>query len=618
MFNLEEELKNLPEKPGVYLMHSADGNVIYVGKAKILKNRVRQYFRSSKSHTPKVRAMVANISYFEYIITGTEIEALVLECNLIKKYRPKYNILLKDDKAYPYIKVNMQNDYPNIQVSRALKNDGARYFGPYIGKGTIKNNLEVVQKIFKPPVCGRKFPQDIGKGRACLNYHIQNCFAPCTGRVSKEEYRRIYEEICEFLEGGHKELLADMTARMSEASENMEYELAASLRDKIRSIKMLDEKQRIVNSEKQNDLDMIGVGMFDGKAFVEAFFVRNGKIMGRESYTLLDAESMEEALLDFVKQFYAENIDIPREILLANEIEDIGLISDWLSEKCGRRVKLIVPRRGKKADLMRLAEKNVEQAILNYRAHKQREAEKYSNGEQLAGILGLKNPVERIEAYDISNISGAHNVAGVVVFYNGKPDKKSYRKFKIKSFEGADDYSAMREVIYRRFRNALDEEEKIAAGELNLAEAKFLPYPDVIFVDGGLGQINAAKSMLEEIDVELPVFGMVKDDKHRTRGLISADGTAELKLTSAIFKFITRIQDEVHRYAITYHKNLRGRELSKSELDRIPGVGEKKRKLLLEWFKTVERVAEASQADLENAGIDRKTAENIYEYFHGE
>lgn len=615
MFNLEEELKNLPEKPGVYLMHSNDGTVIYVGKAKILKNRVRQYFRSHKSHTPKVRAMVANISYFEYIITGTEVEALVLECNLIKKYRPKYNILLKDDKNYPYIKINMQKDYPNIEVSRQLKNDGARYFGPYIGKGTVKNNLEVIQKIFKPPVCGRKFPQDIGKGRPCLNYHIQNCFAPCTGKVSMEEYRKVYEEICNFLEGGHKELLADMTLRMSEASEKMEFELAAALRDKIRSIKMLDEKQRIINSDKQNDLDMIGIGIFDGKAFVEAFFVRNGKIMGRESYTLLDAEGESEALLDFVKQFYADCSDIPREILLGSRIDDIKLIEEWLGEKCGKRVRVTVPQKGKKADLIRLAEKNVEQAILNYRAHRQREAEKHSNGEMLAEMLGLEHSVERIEAYDISNISGAHNVAGMVVFQNGKPCKKAYRKFKIKSFEGADDYSAMREVIYRRFRNALEEEERIACGDLKREDAKFLPYPDVIFVDGGLGQINAAKSMLEEIEVEMPVFGMVKDNKHKTRGLLSGEGKAEISMTSAVFKLITRIQDEVHRYAITYHKTLRGAELSKSVLDNIKGVGEKKRQLLLERFKTVERIAGAAQEELEAAGIDRKTAENVIEYF---
>lgn len=618
MFNLEEELKNLPEKPGVYLMHANDGTIIYVGKAKILKNRVRQYFRNLKSHTPKVRAMVSNISYFEYIITGTELEALVLECNLIKKYRPKYNILLKDDKSYPYIKVNMQKDYPNIEVTRVLKNDGAKYFGPYIGKGTIKNNMEIVQKIFRQPICNRKFPQDIGKGRPCLNYHINNCFAPCTGRVSKEEYRSIYEEICTFLEGGHKKLVEEMTRKMNEASAGMEFELAASLRDKIRAINLLDEKQRIINSDKQTDLDMIGIGIFESRAFVEAFFIRGGKILGRESYALPDAETEKEALQDFVKQFYADAKDIPGEILLSCDIDDRELIEEWLFEKRGKKVKLLVPQRGKKADLMRLCEKNVEQAILNYRAHKQREAERYSGGEKLAELLGLKKAVRRIEAYDISNISGAHNVAGMVVFQNGKPYKKGYRKFKIKSFEGADDYGAMREVIYRRFRNALDEEEQIEKGGFKAEEAKFLPYPDVIFVDGGAGQITAAKSMLEEIELDIPVFGMVKNDKHKTRGLLSSDGKAEINMTSAIFNFITQIQDEVHRYAIGYHKKLRSRALATSELDKISGVGEKKRKLLLSKFKTVANVAKATEDELKSAGIDTKTAENIYYYFNRE
>lgn len=616
MFDLEEELKNLPAQPGVYIMHDAEDTVIYVGKAKILKNRVRQYFRSIDSHTPKVRAMVSKVSYFEYIVTGTELEALVLECNLIKKYRPKYNILLKDDKGYPYIKVNMQKDYPNIEIVRVLKNDGAKYFGPYIGKGTIKSNIEVIQKIFMPPVCNKRFPADIGKGRPCLNYHIKNCFAPCTGLVSREEFRNVYEEICNFLGGDHTELIKNMTERMMDLSEKMEYEKAALLRDRIKAIKALDEKQRIINSDNQNDLDIISVGMYDEKAFIEAFFVRNGKIIGKESYRLDDAEDESDALLDFVKQFYARAVYIPQQIFLRVRIEDIELIEDWLSGIKGKKVKIHIPVRGEKADLMRLVNKNVEQSITNYRALKTREEQRYQNGEQLAQILGLVRPVSRIEAYDISNISGSNNVAGMVVFQNGKPYKSGYRKFKIKSFEGPDDYSAMREVIYRRFRNALEEEELIEQGELKPEEAKFLPFPDVIFVDGGLGQINAAKSMLEEIDIDIPVYGMVKNDKHKTRGLIGDDGEAEIKMTSGIFNFITRIQDEVHRYAITYHRNLRTVSAIRSELDNIVGVGEKKRSILLEKFGSIDKIAAASRDELTENGIDSKTADNIIEYFN--
>lgn len=615
MFDLEQELKNLPAQPGVYIMHDAQDTVIYVGKAKILKNRVRQYFRNGDRHTPKVRAMVSKVSYFEYIVTGTEIEALVLECNLIKKYRPKYNILLKDDKGYPYIKVNMQRDYPNIEIVRVLKNDGAKYFGPYVGKGTIKNNLDIVQKIFRPPTCQRCFPGDIGKGRPCLNYHIQKCFAPCTGSVTKEQYRKVYEEICGFLGGSHNALVDELTAEMKEAARNMDYETAAALRDKIKAIGALDEKQRIINSDKQNDLDMIDAEVYDGKAFVEAFFIRSGKIVGRESYRMDGAEDNTEATADFIKQFYSGAAYIPGVILLGSEPEEVCLLEEWLSTVKGKRVKISVPKRGEKADLMRLARKNVEQSITNYRAFKLREEQKYQNSDKVAKLLGLQEPVKRIEAYDISNISGTNNVAGMVVFSDGKPYKAGYRKFKIKSFEGADDFAAMREVIYRRFRNALEEEELLERGELKPEEAKFLPFPDVIFVDGAAGQVSAAKSMLEEIELDIPVYGMVKNDKHRMRGLIGSDGTAELSMDSEMFNFITRIQDEVHRYAITYHRKLRTASAYRSELDNIVGVGERKRTLLLKTFGSIDKLSAATASELTDIGIDAKTAENIVEYF---
>lgn len=615
MFDLEQELKNLPESPGVYIMHDSDDAVIYVGKAKILKNRVRQYFRGKNRHTPKVRAMVSHISRFEYIVTGSELEALVLECNLIKKYRPKYNILLKDDKGYPYIKINMQRDYPNIEIVRVLKNDGAKYFGPYIGKGTIKSNLDIVQRIFKPPSCTRRFPQDIGRGRPCLNYHINKCFAPCTGGISKEKYREIYAQICDFLDGGHDALIKELKSDMRTAAEKMDYEAAAALRDKIKAISVLDEKQRIINSDRQNDMDVIDAGLYDNKAFVEAFFIRGGKLLGRESYRLDGAEDKGGALLDFVKQFYNGAPYIPPLILLGEAIDEVALIEQWLGSLRGKKVGIRVPERGEKADLMRLAKKNVEQSITNYRAVKLKEEQRHQNGAQLAEILGLERDVQRIEAYDISNISGADNVAGMVVFVDGKPCKKAYRKFKIKSFDGADDYGAMREVIYRRMRNALEEEEMIERGELTPDAAKFLPYPDVIFVDGALGQISAARSMLEETERDIPVFGMVKNDKHKTRGLIGADGTAEIAMSTGMFNFITRIQDEVHRYAIGYHKQRRKISSINSELDNIAGVGEKKRNLLLAGFGSVEKIAELGTEELTAAGLDRKTAENVVKYF---
>lgn len=616
MFNLEEELKNLPDQPGVYIMHDANDTVIYVGKAKILKNRVRQYFRSTDKHTPKVRVMVSKISYFEYIVTGTEKEALVLECNLIKKYRPRYNVLLKDDKNYPYIKVNMQDDYPSIRITRTLKDDGAKYFGPYIGKGTAKTNIDVIQKIFKPPLCGKKFPEDIGKTRPCLNFHIKNCIAPCTGNISREDYREIFENICDFLAGGHDKLIKDMTKKMMDLSEDMEYEKAAVIRDRINAIKTLDEKQRIIDSDKQSDMDVIDTAIFDNKAFLEIFFVRSGKIMGRESFRLDDAEDKKQALLEYVKQFYSRALFIPREILLGADIEDKELIEEWLTELKGKKVTISVPVRGKKADLVRFAAKNVEQAISNYKIMKLREQEKYNNGEELAKVLGLLKPVKRIEAYDISNISGTDNVAGMVVFENGKPLKSAYRKFKIKSFEGADDYSAMREVIYRRFRNALEEEEMLENGVIDEKDIKFLPLPDVIFVDGGKGHINAVKSMLEEIEFSVPVYGMVKNDKHKTRGLLDEDGEAEINMTSSLFNFITRIQDEVHRYAITYHRNVRTASAIRSVLDNIVGVGEKKRVLLFEKFGSIDSIAAATIDELKDAGIDAKTAENIVEFFN--
>ena len=614
MFDLEQELKNLPSNPGVYIMHNKDDKVIYVGKAKVLKNRVRQYFQKNSNHTPKVIAMVSNIAYFEYIVTDSEREALVLECNLIKKYRPKYNILLKDDKQYPYLKVTLNEEYPKILTTRRLLNDGAKYYGPYMGKGTIRKNLEIVQKLFKPPMCKRKFPDDIKKGRPCLNYHINKCFAPCTGNVSKEEYRDIFEQICGFLDGNHKELTAKLTAEMKKASAELKFEKAALLRDKINSIAELDEKQKIINTEKQTDKDVIAFAKNENTAFCEVFFVRGGKIIGRENYKLdnISQSTDNEIITDFVKQFYQSSLFIPEEILTQYEIEDTDVIADWLREKRGKKVVISSPKIGDKLKLVKMVKLNADVALSNYTIMQMKEKEKNTLLEDMQMQLGLENIPYRIEAYDISNIQGADNVGAMAVFENGKPAKRKYRIFKIKSFEGADDYGAMKEVIYRRFRHAREEEEQIASGEMNNGDARFLPLPDLILLDGGKGHLSVISELMELMDNDTPVFGMVKNDRHRTRGLVGKDGEIELSPTGAVFKLITHIQDEVHDAAIGYHRKLRGK--IDSELEKIPGIGEKRRNILLTKFGSIDKIKEADIETLEKA-VDKKTAKNIFDYF---
>lgn len=618
MFDLKEELKHLPEQPGVYIMHNKDDKIIYIGKAKILKNRVRQYFQSSNKHTPKVKAMVENIAYFEYIVTDSEIEALVLECNLIKKHRPKYNILLKDDKHYPYIKVTINKEYPKMFMTRKLENDGAKYFGPYMGSNTIKKTFEIIQKLFAPPTCRRNFPNDIGKGRPCLNYHIKNCFAPCTGNVSKEEYRRIYFDICSFLEGNHTKLLSELTQQMKVFSEKLDFEKAADLRDKINAIKAVSEKQKIINASKQIDEDIIAFAKLDDKAFVEVFFVRLGKIIGRENYTVDNVSGMQdcEIMSDFMKQFYAETAYIPVEILVEYEMEDFEVIKEWLSEKRGRKIDIQVPKRGEKKRLVEMVKKNAVIALENNKIKVMKETEKNEILKNVKECLNLDKEPMRIESFDISNISGTNNVASMVVFENGKPKKSAYRIFKIKSFEGADDYAAMQEIIYRRFRRAHDEIEQIENGSLKAEDAKFLPMPDVLFIDGGKGHIGAVDEILQQIDIDIPVFGMVKDDKHRTRGMVSKDGEIGISLTSSIFHFVTRIQDEVHRVAISYHRKLRSKDIIKSELDNIAGVGEKRKSALLTHFKSIENIKNADIEEIKSVdGIDSRTAQNINDYF---
>lgn len=616
MFNIEKELQNLPQEPGVYIMHDKDDKIIYVGKAKILKNRVRQYFQNNINHTPKVRAMVSNIKYFEYIVTDSEVEALVLECTLIKKHKPKYNILLKDDKHYPYIKVTMNEQWPRIFKTRTLKDDGAKYFGPFMGTNTIKNTMEIIKKIFMPPDCKRSFPKDIGKGRPCLNYHIKTCIAPCTGNISNEEYRKTFEDICAFLSQDHKKLIFELTRQMNDEAKNLHFEKAAELRDKIKSIKSIDEKQKVINSDKQKDVDIIALSQDEQKAFVEIFFVRDGKLNGRENYKIDNTDDLSKEIIitDFIKQFYQNEVFIPQEIITQYPIEDKEVISEWMSGIKGKKVEITYPKRGEKVRLVEMAAKNAEVAMKNYNINKAYYEEKRQASYDTGKLLGLEKSVRYIEAYDISNISGEDNVASMVVFENGKPVKSRYRKFKIKSFEGADDYRSMQEVLYRRLNEAREEKEKIDAGQMNYSQAKFLPLPDVIFVDGGKGHVNAMLRMLEVTEMDIPVFGIVKDEKHRTKSLISPDGEIGINPTGAFFHLITRIQDEVHRTAISYHRKLH--EKITSELDNIKGIGTMRKQALLSEMKSIENIKNASVEELMRINtIDKKTALSIYNYF---
>lgn len=616
MFDFEDEIERLPLQPGVYLMHASGGEVIYVGKAKNLKNRVRQYFRKNSNHTPKVLAMVANVAYFEYIITDSEREALALECNLIKKYRPKYNILLKDDKQYPYIKVSINEQYPRVFMVHRMSDDGAKYYGPYMGKGTIKNTLDIIQKLFKPPTCKRRFPQDIKKGRPCLNYHINNCFAPCTGQVSKEEYRKVFFEICRFLEGRHNDLINELTEEMKIASREQRYEQAAACRDKIRSIREITDKQKITSTTKSDDVDVIAAAHDDSEAYIEMFFIRRGNVVGREHYRIEHALGAEnrELITDFIKQFYAEADFIPDEIIVDDEPYETELLSERLREMKGKKVTLTVPKRGEKLKLAAMVRTNAEKTLSNYKLRRLKEKEKSGVLEMLRDTLSLDKLPNRIEAYDISNIQGEDNCGAMAVFEYGRPAKRKYRQFKIKSVEGADDYASMCEVIYRRFKRGIDEDKAVSCGEMNIRDAKFLPMPDLILLDGGKGHLNSVMQLMEMLDNDTPVFGMVKNDRHRTRALVGCDGEVSLSAQSPVFKLVTHIQDEVHNAAISYFRKLHNSIAS--ELDNVPGIGEKRRTALLKKYGSIEKIRSASESDLaDTESMDAKSAENVYNYF---
>lgn len=619
MFNIEEELKKLPASPGVYLMHNAQDEIIYVGKAISLRNRVRQYFRESTNKTAKIQHMVSNISYFEYIVTDSELEALILECNLIKKHRPRYNTMLKDDKTYPYIKVTVYEEYPRILFSRDMKKDRSRYFGPYTSAGAVKETIELLRKIYKIRSCRKKLPEDIGKGRVCLNYHIKQCDGPCMGYISSEDYTKSVNEAIEFLSGKYDNVLKMLENKMLSASEDMEFEKAAEYRDLLNNVKAIAQKQKIT-SEEIMDRDVIAYASEDFDAVVQVFFIREGKLMGREHFHMSIAymENGEQILESFIKQYYSGTPFVPKEILLPIELKEGEIISQWLSKIKGARVKILTPKKGEKEKMVELAGKNARLVLSQDRDKIKRQEEKTIGAAvELFEMLGIDsmNGLYRMEAFDISNTAGLLSVGSMIVYEKGKPKRNDYRKFKIKTVVGPDDYSSMREVLTRRFLHGMEEREMLNEEDLNFG--KFSNFPELILMDGGMGQVNIALEVLEELKINIPVCGMVKDDHHRTRGLYYNGKELPIDTHGEMFKLITRVQDEAHRFAIEFHRNLRGKNQIKSILDDITGIGQVRRKALMKHFKSIEDIRNATVEELkEVSAMNEEAAENVYNFFH--
>ena len=619
MFNVEEELKKLPRKPGVYIMRDDKDVILYVGKAINLHNRVRSYFRENIGRGPAIDQMVSLIARFEYIVTDSELEALVLENNLIKENSPKYNTLLKDDKTYPYIKVTVGEDYPRILFSRTMKKDKSRYFGPYTSAAAVKDTIELLNKLYQLRTCNRVLPRDIGIERPCLNYHIKQCLAPCQGYVSKEEYRQQVAGALEFLNGNYSPILKDLEEKMKKAAEAMEFEDAARYRDLLSSVRQVSQKQKITEGVGE-DKDILALYQDETEAVVQVFFVRDGKLIGREHYymTHVPENNKPEILQDFVKQFYAGTPFIPRELMLQYEIEDAELIEKWLSERKGSRVYLKVPKIGSKEKLVELAAQNAKLVLSQDREKLKREEGRTIGAvKEISDLLQLPlTGTARMEAYDISNINGFENVGSMVVYEKGKPKRSDYRKFKIKSVSGPDDYACMREVLTRRFRHGMEESRELEEQEMDQEYGSFTKFPDLILMDGGRGQVNIALSVLEELGIDIPVCGMVKDDNHRTRGLYYHNIELPIDTHSEGFKLITRIQDEAHRFAIEYHRSLRSKTQVRSVLDDIPGVGPARRKALMRHFKSLEEIRQATVEDLmEIPEMNERTAQEIVAFF---
>ena len=616
MFNVEEELKKLPRKPGVYIMRDDKDVILYVGKAINLHNRVRSYFRENIGRGPAIDQMVSLIARFEYIVTDSELEALVLENNLIKENSPKYNTLLKDDKTYPYIKVTVGEDYPRILFSRTMKKDKSRYFGPYTSAAAVKDTIELLNKLYQLRTCNRVLPRDTGLERPCLNYHIKQCLAPCQGYVSKEEYRQQVAGALEFLNGNYSPILKDLEEKMNKAAEELEFEEAARYRDLLSSVRQVSQKQKITEGVGE-DKDILALYQDETEAVVQVFFVRDGKLIGREHYYMTHVpENNKPAILqDFVKQFYAGTPFIPRELMLQYEIEDAELIEKWLSERKGSRVYLKVPKIGSKEKLVELAAQNAKLVLSQDREKLKREEGRTIGAvKEISDLLQLPlTGTARMEAYDISNINGFENVGSMVVYEKGKPKRSDYRKFKIKSVSGPDDYACMREVLTRRFRHGMEESKELEEQEMDQEYGSFTKFPDLILMDGGRGQVNIALSVLEELGIDIPVCGMVKDDNHRTRGLYYHNIELPIDTHSEGFKLITRIQDEAHRFAIEYHRSLRSKTQVKSVLDDIPGVGPARRKALMRHFKSLEEIRQASVEELmEIPEMNERTACLLY------
>ena len=611
-FNIQEELKKLPGKPGVYLMHDEKDAIIYVGKAISLKNRVRQYFQSSRNKGAKIEQMVTHISRFEYIVTDSELEALVLECNLIKEHRPKYNTMLMDDKTYPFIKVTVNEPFPRVMMARRMKKDKAKYFGPYTSAGAVKDTIELIRKLYHIRSCNRSLPKDIGKERPCLNYHIHQCYAPCQGYISREEYRKSIDEVVRFLNGNYDPILKELEEKMLDASENLEFEKAIEYRELLASVQKIAQKQKITDTAG-DDRDIIAMASEGEDAVVQVFFIRGGRLIGRDHFYLKIAENdtKSEILSSFIKQFYAGTPYIPAELMLPEEIEDQEIIEEWLTTRREHKVRLRIPKKGTKEKLVELAQKNAQMVLKNDKERLKREEGRTIGAvKELEKILGLTGII-RMEAYDISNTNGFDSVGSMVVYEYGKPKRNDYRKFKIKSVQGPDDYASMNEVLTRRFEHGLRErqDESETGG--------FQAFPDLIMMDGGRGQVNIALEVLEKLNLHIPVCGMVKDDNHRTRGLYFNNVELPINRNSECFRLITRIQDEAHRFAITFHRQLRSKGQVHSILDDIPGVGPARRKDLMRSFENIEAIRNATVDDLkELPSMNEKSAQEVYKFFH--
>lgn len=616
MFDFEEELKKLPEKPGVYIMHDASDAIIYVGKAVKLRNRVRQYFRPSHNEGIKKDQMVKQIARFEYIITDSELEALILECNLIKEHRPKYNTMLRDDKTYPYIKVTLGEEFPRVLFCRQIKKDKSKYFGPYTSATAVKDTIDLLHKLYQIRTCNRKLPKDIGKERPCLNYHIHQCQAPCQGYITKEEYAQNIEHVLEFLNGNYQGILKELEEKMQKASQEMEFEKAIEYRELLNSVRAVAQKQKITNTDGE-DKDIIAMAKDDRDAVVQVFFIRGGKLIGRDHFYLrIGNEETESAILTtFLKQFYAGTPYIPKELMMQSQVEEPEVIAEWLSKRKGQKVYIRIPQKGNKERLVELARKNAELVLSQDKERMKREEGRTIGAmKEIAALLGMEE-IKRVEAFDISNTSGFESVGSMIVYEKGKPKRSDYRKFKLRTVQGPDDYASMYEVLTRRFRHGLQEQQELEDGSQELGS--FNRFPDLLMMDGGKGQVNIALAVLEELHLDIPVCGMVKDDNHRTRGLYYQNEEIPMDKNSEGFRLITRIQDEAHRFAIEYHRSLRSKSQVHSVLDDIPEIGATRRKALMRNFDSIDDIRNAEIEELEAVeSMNRRSAEAVYKFFH--